>query len=315
MMAIYVLSQLLVISTFLSISISIDVSGPNVIPVGFEKRSVNGENYGSSLRRRQNPVAVDLENQFYSYLATINVGTPPQPMTIEIVTDSDVTWIPDLSSPLCQNDKTQCHTGGAFNSSASTTLNDYGPGSFGITYPGGTQSNGDFINDLVMLGNATLTKTTLGLATNGSVTSGVIGILGLGSGAAGGTGSGGSANYTNILDTLKSQAYINTRAFSLWLNDAGEISPQILMCVAANHALRCNCGIPAFRWCRYGQVSWRTQSIICTIGSNLDWLRSFPRTNVCDHWPYKQLRADILFLLGRSFSPYRVQSRGQLHVP
>lgn len=254
-MAIYVLSQLLVISTFLSISIFADASGPTVIAIDWEKRSINSENYGSSLRRRQNPVVVDLNNRFYSYLATIKIGTPPQAMTIDIVIDSDVTWIPDLSSPLCQNDHNSCQTGGAFNSSASTTFIDYGPGNFDITYPGGTQSNGDFINDLVMLGNATLTKTTLGLATNGSVTSGVIGILGLGSGAAGGTGSGGSANYTNILDTLKSQAYITTRAFSLWLNDAGEISRGFL-CVycayATNNALRCIYGIPAFGWCRYG---------------------------------------------------------------
>ncbi|MCJ1350587.1 MAG: hypothetical protein MMC33_000568 [Icmadophila ericetorum] len=133
---------------------------------------------------------------------------PPQPMRLVIAANSDVTWVLATDSPLCQN--------------------DLAPGEFSTTYKVGFQGDGDYFNDEIMIGCATLTKITLGLGIAGNFSSNSVeGILGLGSGRDGGTGSGGSENYANVLDTLKSQGYINTRAFSIWLNDEGQIPLRV----------------------------------------------------------------------------------------
>lgn len=79
---------------------------------------------------------------------------------------------------------------------------------------------GDYINDTLAIGNTVIKQMTMGLAIQASNPQGIMGI-------------GYDADesiaeqdpesiYPNVISQLKDQGYINTLAYSLWLNDLGE---------------------------------------------------------------------------------------------
>jgi Eukaryotic aspartyl protease len=102
----------------------------------------------------------------------------------------------------------------------SSTYNLTDPGAFSITYADNTGSNGDYITDTFSIGGATIKALEMGLAYNSSSATGVMGI-GYDINEASDDSQDGTAAfvYPSIIDTMVSQGLINTKAYSLYLDD------------------------------------------------------------------------------------------------
>lgn len=85
-------------------------------------------------------------------------------------------------------------------------------GGFDITYADGTGSMGDYISDNFVISGATVKSLEMGLAFNTSVG---VGIMGIGYD----TNEATRRVYPNLIDQLVSQSLINTKAYSLYLDD------------------------------------------------------------------------------------------------
>ena len=83
-----------------------------------------------------------------------------------------------------------------------------------------TRVVGDYINDTLAIGNSVIKQMTMGLALQASNPQG---IMGIGYDADESIAEQYPENiYPNVISQLKDQGYINTLAYSLWLNDLGE---------------------------------------------------------------------------------------------
>ena len=218
-------------STFLlsaiaaSISLAtVSASSPKVLGLNFQKvnsRDIYPEG-PESLVRRQKTVLAELTNEIQLYLINITIGTPPQKFTVQVDTGSSDLWVPWSNSDLCKKTPDQCQLFGAFNnaSGSDSTFYDVDPGAFNISYVDGSGTQGDYFEDTLAIGNTTLKNMTMGL---GVTVSGAPGIMGVGY-AAGEAIVPAAPAYPNIINELKLQGYINTLAYSLWLNDLGRTS-------------------------------------------------------------------------------------------
>lgn len=121
---------------------------------------------------------------------------------------------------------------GSFDSGASSSFRDIGQNEFQISYVDGTTIKGDYMTDVLHIGQTEVTNMTMGLATEASSAPGLMGI-----GYAADESIAAqdpNAIYPNVINQLKNQGHINTLAYSLWLNDLGMISPDVSVAVA-NH--------------------------------------------------------------------------------
>ncbi|KAH8769539.1 aspartic peptidase domain-containing protein [Hyaloscypha finlandica] len=166
------------------------------------------------------------------YIATAKVGTPAQTVTFLIDTGSSDVWMLAASSDLCTTPSLQSQTGGCsstFNEKKSTTYKLAAEGAFDITYVDNTGAKGDYINDTFSIGGATIKALEMGLAYTTTSSTGVMGI-------------GYSLNeasddprtqevpfvYPSIIETMVSQGLINTKAYSLYLDDLEASSGSII---------------------------------------------------------------------------------------
>lgn len=147
------------------------------------------------------------------------MGTPPQSFTVQLDTGSADIWIPSANSPACDNQPDVCQAYGALN--VSSTAKQWGPdGAFQISYMDSSGVIGDYINDTLAIGNTVIKQMTMGLALQASNPRG---IMGIGYDADESIAEQYPNNiYPNVISQLKDQGYINTLAYSLWLNDLGE---------------------------------------------------------------------------------------------
>ena len=215
-------STLLLSALAASLSLTnVAASSPKVLGLSFNKlKSRDVLNEAGDLFRRQKTVVADLTNDIQLYLINITIGTPPQKFTVQVDTGSSDLWVPWSGSDACKAQPDQCQLYGSLNNATDSTFNDVDPGAFNISYVDNSGSTGDYIEDTVVLGNVTLKNMTLGFATSAS---NVTGIMGVGYAADEAIVQQGKAPYPNIINELKMQGYINTLAYSLWLNDLGMI--------------------------------------------------------------------------------------------
>jgi len=98
-------------------------------------------------------------------------------------------------------------------------------GTFSIQYvTPGSEVIGNYIADDFSMGGMKISQLTMAVATTAKyVPTGIMGI-GFSTGEAI-VQYNGTEPYPNIIDELVSQGLINTRAYSLWLNDLSESSP------------------------------------------------------------------------------------------
>jgi hypothetical protein len=157
------------------------------------------------------------------YLVNVTVGTPPQPLQLQLDTGSSDVWIPFASALPCRAGR--CIEG-SFSPARSKTFSVLDQGVFRIKYVDGTHIGGDYISDTFGIAGLSVNNMTMGLARaaqeqdpNGQFE----GIVGLGfeqgESVFGQTGQ----TYPNLISKLKSQGLTSSRAYSLWLNDKCKI--------------------------------------------------------------------------------------------
>lgn len=96
-------------------------------------------------------------------------------------------------------------------------------GEFKIKYLDGSSASGDYFTDVFQIGGATLQNMTMGLGAQTSIEYGMVGVgYPLEEAIVGDTQSL-SAAYPNLPIVMVNEGLINTVAYSVWLNDLGEL--------------------------------------------------------------------------------------------
>lgn len=104
--------------------------------------------------------------------------------------------------------------------SRSSSLTVIAQGAFSIKYDTPNSAvTGDYIGDNFALGGTTIRNLTMAVATNAAYLQ--TGIMGIGFDTDESIVSIGGNPYPNIIDVMVQQKIINTRAYSLWLDDLG----------------------------------------------------------------------------------------------
>lgn len=217
--------------SFLPFLLSIVAADPRVVhfPIGRSTGSISP----SSLEKRDHVLSTltngESQNSdaLYYYL-NITIGTPPQNFAVQIDTGSSDTWV------ISVNDTTDCedYSGpigcdyGLYDQPKSSTYSLVQSGGFDISYADGTEIFGDFISDNVNFGgNVTVENQIIGLANY--TTGDTYGLMGVGFDTNEANASFGTT-YPNIIDNLKTQGFINVKAYSLWLDDLESSTGSIL---------------------------------------------------------------------------------------
>ncbi|KAJ6265073.1 Candidapepsin-8 [Drechslerella dactyloides] len=177
---------------------------PRVLPVRFQKSgplaarrlSAKGPRAGdlAAQDRRQLKIRGDrddslsdetvhqpLQNKGILYLANVTVGTPPQPMQLQIDTASSDIWVLSKSIPACfQPNSYDLYSSscsfGSFDPPESRTFNLLGKDRFGIVYVDGTSAVGDYAADTFSVGGATVQGMQIGVAKETNLSYGVMGV-------------------------------------------------------------------------------------------------------------------------------------------
>ncbi|KAL9608005.1 MAG: hypothetical protein Q9167_007137 [Letrouitia subvulpina] len=188
----------------------------------------------SKLARRDTVASVNVTNDKVQYLATVEVGTPPQELTLLIDTGSADTWLPSIDSNICTENREACLKFGQYNISSSSTAKDLQK-PFNTSYLDQSAYMGTFVIDTVSIGGVTMENVQLGLATKGegliSTSAGprVTGMMGLVfETVENAVITNGSMLYPTITSELKVQGLIHTQSLSMWLNTADSSDGSIL---------------------------------------------------------------------------------------
>ncbi|RFU73371.1 secreted aspartic ase [Trichoderma arundinaceum] len=154
------------------------------------------------LRKRQDVADLKSQQTGYFYSIELQIGTPPQAVSVNFDTGSSELWV----NPVCSKatDPAFCETFGRYNESK-TFVDTQSPG--GIKYGTGFVDFG-YGYDYVQLGASRISQQVFGVATDSEFAS--IGILG-----AGPSLNGWKSAYPYVIDNLASQGFIKSRAFSL----------------------------------------------------------------------------------------------------
>ncbi|KAK6535721.1 hypothetical protein TWF694_002170 [Orbilia ellipsospora] len=237
---------------------------PRVVPIPFRKqgpftnirkkhheirgirRNVNGANHGNGVQgqvdarllgsraSKSNPADVIrqlLENKGILYLANVTVGTPPQPLQLQIDTASSDIWVLSKSVSACYNPtgldlwSASCSFG-SFDPSASSTFQLLGQNRFSILYADGTGAQGDYAEDTFSVGGVKVSSTQIGVATTANLSYGIMGV-GFEADQASAT-PGGMGQYPSLLNEMVKEGLIKSKAYSLWLDDLNADTGSIL---------------------------------------------------------------------------------------
>ncbi|KXT06557.1 hypothetical protein AC579_6721 [Pseudocercospora musae] len=144
-------------------------------------------------------VNVPLSNELFLYYMEMTVGTPPQEFQVHVDTGSSDLWLNYAGSDYCESRSDPCITG-TYSANDSSTY-EYVNSLFTIQYVDGSESAGDY---------------QFGVGYDSSTPDG---ILGIGYAANEVQVAYGGKTYANLPVSLRDQKYINTLAYSFWLND------------------------------------------------------------------------------------------------
>jgi hypothetical protein len=154
----------------------------------------------------------------------LSIGTPPQDLLMHIDTGSSDMWVNVDTSRLCEHRGDPCEGAGTYSANASSTY-QYINSDFNITYVDGTGSRGDYVSDTVQFEGVTLRDQQFGI---GYASSSAEGIIGIGYEINEVAVQAGDSTYPNIPAKMVQSNYINTNAYSLWLNDLDANTGSIL---------------------------------------------------------------------------------------
>ncbi|KAF3937871.1 Barrierpepsin [Dactylella cylindrospora] len=160
------------------------------------------------------------------YYVNTTVGTPGQTIQLQLDTGSSDLWM--FSEEACASDDVMC-LGGIFDPTESSTYTLLYNGEFNISYvTAGSGVHGDYITDDVSVGGVKVVGLTMGLAKEAKqVPTGIMGI-GYRENEAIYAQTNGRVSYPNLVDLMVNQSIINTRAYSLYLDDMDSATGTIL---------------------------------------------------------------------------------------
>lgn len=180
------------------------------------------------LRKRQSSsdtVNVPLQNEETLYFMDVSIGSPPQDLKMHIDTGSSDLWVNTPDSRICEARGGQlCNGAGTYDANSSSSYN-YLNSDFNITYVDGSGSTGDYVTDTVRFNGVALRNQQFGV---GYMSSSQQGILGIGYEANEVALQYGYRPYRNVPTNLVEKGYVNTPAYSLWLNDLDSNTGSIL---------------------------------------------------------------------------------------
>jgi hypothetical protein len=201
-------------------------NGPlKVVEHEIERKHVENPLMRDRLRRRQNTISEDLDNEQTLYFANASIGTPAQYFRLHIDTGSSDLWVNVATSQQCENtQKYDCAISGTYAPNSSSTY-EYVNSLFNISYVDGSGSSGDYVTDVFRIGGASLQNQQLGV---GYVSSSEEGILGIGYPANEAILQYSRQPYVNVPQHMMQSGLININAYSLWLNDLDASKGSIL---------------------------------------------------------------------------------------
>lgn len=181
------------------------LASARVIQLDFNRTSQSKPALSNSFAQ----VSLPLENDMWMYSTQIEIGTPPQLLTVELDTGSSNLWVFDASDD------------GQFEPNSSSTLKELYPGKFGAWYFDTTYATGDWVTDTVGFGGAELKNTQFGLAKHGNASNSIMGI-GLESLEF------TKHEYTNVPKALYLNGDISSYTYSLYLSSLEHTQGSIL---------------------------------------------------------------------------------------
>ena len=156
--------------------------------------------------------------QFQETLYFVNgsLGTPPQPILMHLDTGSSDLWVNTPSSALCSKRSQPCAAAGTYSANDSSTYSYVGSW-FNISYVDGSSAAGDYVSDVIKIGDTTLEDFQFGIGYTSASEQGILGI---------GypinevqVGRARMEPYQNLPAKMVTAGLIQSNAYSLWLND------------------------------------------------------------------------------------------------
>jgi hypothetical protein len=192
------------------------------------------------------PLSASLANNLTggNYVINVQVGTPPQQIALAIDTGSSDVWVLDVTTDLCSDLAMHAEVGTgcqtpcklyfllrlsinhptdflAVDHTKSSSFKIVDPNGFDIQYGDGSSATGDYFTDVLTVGGASLKAQQMGIASNATLTPGLLGIGYDLNEASDNAASPESLPfvYSSIIDSMVTQGLISTKAYSLYLND------------------------------------------------------------------------------------------------
>ncbi|KAI1451004.1 acid protease [Annulohypoxylon stygium] len=201
------------------------IGQPKVISLATQRRTISNPVKRDRLRRRDNTVTAELDNEETLYFVNGTLGTPAQSIRMHLDTGSSDLWVNTPSSSLCSTSSKPCAFAGTYSANSSSTYKYVGSW-FNISYVDGSGATGDYVTDTLTIGGTTLDDFQFGVGYTSTSEQGILGI-----GYAVNevqVGRAGKESYENLPMKMKSAGQIQRNAYSLWLNDLDANTGSIL---------------------------------------------------------------------------------------
>ncbi|KAK6350739.1 hypothetical protein TWF718_003926 [Orbilia javanica] len=222
-MRLWLLVLPLLVSSGVSTLLVRDASS-KVIRVPFSKERVTHNQVNK--REPASKTAVQkLDNKDFLFYANVTVGTPPQHIRLHIDTGSSDIWVETANSEICSQDGgNRCYIGGTYDNETSSTA-QYVEGDFSIMYVDGQYASGVYAKDTLGIGGVGVKNVQFGIGLKGTSEEGV---LGIGFEHRQSRVLRGLDPYPGLVTQMVDQELINSRAYSVWLNDLNAAAGEIL---------------------------------------------------------------------------------------
>ncbi|AEO68924.1 uncharacterized protein THITE_2155501 [Thermothielavioides terrestris NRRL 8126] len=198
--------------------------GLKVLGLETQRRAPRNPVHRDRLRKRgELPIGLDNEETLYFINAT--VGTPATALRLHLDTGSSDMWVNTPTSAYCSSKSKPCAFAGTYSANASST-SEYVGSYFNISYVDGSGASGDYVSDTVTIGGHKIDRLQFGVGYQSTNAQGIMGI---------GyplnevqVGRAGLRAYNNLPAQLVADGVIQSKAYSLWLNDLDANTGSIL---------------------------------------------------------------------------------------
>jgi len=162
-----------------------------------------------------------------AYYLNISVGTPPQYQVVQLDTGSSDLYLDASTASACHETGPHSCQGGTFNpgNSNSYKVVQQSP-AFNTSFGDGSTAYGPYSTDVLGINDLLISNVEFGVATTVVSEAGyAIGLMGVGYSV---IEAGQGTTYPNVPEVLVNSGVINSRVYSLFLNDNDDVSGSIL---------------------------------------------------------------------------------------